>query len=82
MSTELYTGNLNNDSGDKNEKEQWVVKEVGEDIDFGRFEFSSIDLIKDLHQNEGVEENAIMFTRLNCPLFSSNGRLDSKQLGT
>lgn len=80
MPTELDAGNLNNDGGDEDDKEQGVVKEVGEDIDFSWFEFSSVDLIEDLHKNEGVEENAVMFTRLDCPLFHSDRRLDSEQL--
>lgn len=82
MSTELDTCNLDNDCGNQDDDEQWVVEEVSENIDFSWLEFSGVYLVEYLHKHESVEENAVVFTRLNSPLFHSDWGLDSEQLRT
>jgi hypothetical protein len=39
---------LDNDGADKDNEEEWVVKEVLENVSFAVFKFSSIDFVEDL----------------------------------
>ena len=47
-----------------------TIKSAREALDKGQF--SCVDLIEDLQQDEGIEEDAIVLTRLIVPLGHSN----------
>jgi hypothetical protein len=48
---------LNDDCAYQYDKEQFVVEKVLEYVVFISFQFTSIDFIEDLQQDEHVEEN-------------------------
>lgn len=82
VSSELHAADLNYESEDEDDEEEGVVEEVLEDIDFVGLEFAGVDFVEDLHEDEGVEKEAVVFARLNGPLLDSNGGLDAEQCGS
>ena len=79
LTSEFYAGQLDENGHDEDDDEEGVVAEVREDIEFGFFEFSGVDFVEDLHQDECVEEDAVVFSGLVGPFFGSNGRLDVEE---
>lgn len=78
VSTELNAADLDHDGDHKNEQEERIVEEVLEDVDFVRFQLSGVDFVEDLHQHEGIEENAVMFSALDSPFLDADRRLNSE----
>ena len=72
MSSIFYTGELNGKSKDQNDKEKRIVEEIAENIDLAWFELSGIDLIEDLQENESVEKDTVVLSRLIIPLLNSD----------
>jgi len=64
---------LDDNGGDNNDQEEFVIEEMLEDIVFVIFEFSGVDFIEDLKKYENVEEDGIVFTCFIIPVFNSNG---------
>lgn len=48
VSTPLDAGELNHDGHDQDHKEERVVEEVREYVDFCRFQFTGVDFVEDL----------------------------------
>ncbi len=71
-------GQLNDDGGNDDDQEERVVEEVFENVSFFCLEFSGVDFIENLEEDEDVEEDAIMFTCLIIPILDLNGGWDSK----
>ena len=71
LATELDAGDLDNEGDDENDKEERVVEEILEDIDLCFLEFSGVDLVEDLHQDETVEEDAIVLSVFIVPVSRS-----------
>ena len=72
LASELDAGDLNGNCNDEDDDEEGIVEEVSEDVEFCFLEFSSIDLVEDLHQDKGVEEDAVMFACLCSPLIDAD----------
>ena len=82
LASEFDAGHLDGNCNDEDDDEEGVVEEVGEDVEFGFLEFSGVDLVEDLHQDKGVEEDAVVFACLCSPLADADGRLDAHEFGT
>lgn len=61
---------MNDDGSDQDDQEKWVVEEVFEDVGFFWLQFSGVDFVEDLEQDENVEEDAVMFTGFLIPVSS------------
>lgn len=72
MSSELDTGELDGDGEDEDDEEERVVEEVLKDIDLGRLQLPSIDLVEDLQQHEGMEEDTVVLSGLDRPLLRAD----------
>lgn len=81
MSSELDTGHLNDDGEHNDEKEERVIKEVLEYVDFIGFQFSGIDFVENLKQDKCIEEDAIMFSAFDSPFSDSDGGLNTENFG-
>jgi len=68
LSTKFYASDLDDKGENEDQEEHRVVEEICKYIDLGFFELSGIDLIEDLHQDEAVEENAVMFSTFIVPV--------------
>ena len=68
LSSELNAGELDRDGDDEDDKEERIVEEILENVQLSFLEFPGVDFIEDLHQDEGVEEYAVMFAGLVVPL--------------
>ena len=44
----FYHCQLNDNSSDEDDQEQWIVKEILEDVSFTSFKLSSIDFVENL----------------------------------
>ena len=71
LATEFDAGDLDNEGEDENNKEERVVEEVLEDIDLCFLEFSGVDLVEDLHQDETVEEDGVVLSAFIGPVSRS-----------
>lgn len=78
----LDTGELDGHSEDEDDEEEGIVEEIPEDVDFGGLQFSCVDLVEDLKQNESVEEDAVMLSAIYCPLLNADRGLDAENLRT
>jgi hypothetical protein len=63
---------LDDDGGHNNDEEKFVVEEVLEDVILVSFEFSCVDLIENLEQDENIEEDRIVLSCLVVPISDSN----------
>ena len=63
---------MNKESDDEDDQEERVVEEVFKDVDLAFFEFSGIDFVEDLHQDETVEENTVVFSVFSIPVGNIN----------
>ena len=59
---------MDHDGDDEDDKEEGIVEEILEDVEFSFLEFPSVDLVEDLHQDKSVEEDAVVFASLVVPL--------------
>lgn len=82
MSSEFDTSQLDEDGEDEDDEEEGVVEEVLENVDFRRLQLTGIDLVEDLHQDETVEEDAVVLSAINSPLLNADRRLDAQKFGT
>ena len=82
LSSELDAGVLHYEGHQQNDDEKRVVEEVSEDVELGLLQLPGVNLIEDLHQHEGVEEDAVVFAGLVSPLSHTDRRLYSEDLGT
>jgi len=57
---------LDAESEDENEEEHPVVAEAGEDIEVTLTKLARVDLIEELHENEGLEDDGV-----NCNFWAS-----------
>lgn len=72
FSSEFNASELDGDSKDQNYEEERVVEEIFKYINFRRLEFTCINFIKNLHQNESMEEDTVMLSCLVVPFFNAN----------
>lgn len=72
MSSELDASELDGEGEDEDDREEGVIEEVLEDVDLSRFQLPGVDLVEDLKQHEGMEEDAVMFSGLDSPLLSAD----------
>jgi hypothetical protein len=63
---------LNDNGGNDNNKEEFIIEEVLEDVVFFILEFSCINFVEDLEKNENVEEDRVMLSGFIVPIFDSN----------
>lgn len=82
VSSEFDTSQLDEDGEDEDDEEEGVVEEVLENVDFRRLQLTGIDLVEDLHQDETVEEDAVVLSAINSPLLNADRRLDAQKFGT
>ena len=82
LSSVLNACELNQNGDEEDDEEEGVVEEVGEDVQLSFLQFPGVDFVEDLHQDKGVEEDAVVFAGLVVPLADSDGRLDVEELGT
>jgi len=59
-STDLDENHLDNESEDNYTDELDVSGHTGEDIEFSVFDLTSVDLVEELHENEGLEDHSVM----------------------
>ena len=79
--TDFNEGNLDDDCDEFNEDEHGVVAEIFKDIDLVSLELSGIDFIEDLHEDESVEDNSVMYGVFGGPMLVLNTRGDIQDLG-
>jgi hypothetical protein len=48
---------LDGESGNQDYKEHPIVEEMGENIKFAFTELTRVDLVEQLHEDEGLEDN-------------------------
>ena len=60
LTTKLHTRDLDHDRDYQDKNEERVVEEILEDVDLSLLKFPGVDLVEHLHQDEGVEEDAVM----------------------
>ena len=82
LSSVLNACELNQNGDEEDDEEEGVVEEVGEDVQLSFLQFPGVDFVEDLHQDKGVEEDAVVFAGLVVPLADADGRLDVEELGT
>lgn len=80
LSSELDARELHGEGHQENDDKQRVVEEVGEDVELGLLQLPGVDLIEDLHQHEGVEEDAVVLAGLVGPFSHTDRGLDSEDL--
>ena len=66
----LHKQDLDSYSNDHNKDEQLVVKEVCKHIELVFSNLSTVDLIEDLHEYEGVEDHSVVKTALWGPMIT------------
>ena len=71
---------MDDDGADEDDQEEFVVEEVFEDVVFMSLEFSSVDFVEDLEQDEDVEEDRVMLSGLIVPVTNADGRGNSEDL--
>jgi len=59
-STDLDENHLDNESEDNYTDELDVSGHTGEDVEFSVFDLTSVDLVEELHENEGLEDHSVM----------------------
>lgn len=57
--TELDEDHLDNDGQKSNHKEQWVVEEASENVQFV-LKLSGVDRVEHLHENEDLEDQGVL----------------------
>lgn len=57
LTTEFNAEHLNGNGKDQNDQEKRVVEEVLEYVQLSGFEFTSVNFVEDLQQDENVEEH-------------------------
>ena len=62
------------DGEDQDELEEPVVEEAGENVELTLSEFTGVDLVEDLHEDEGVEDDGevLHLVLVSVPLFGSH----------
>ena len=68
FSTKLSDEDLKDEDQDHNGNEEIVVSDFRENIEFIFLEFSGVEEVEDLKENENVKENAEMLTSLMIPI--------------
>jgi len=63
---------LNDNGGNDNNKEEFVVEEMLEYVEFFILEFSCIDFVEDLEKYEDVEEDRVVLSGFVVPFLDSN----------
>jgi hypothetical protein len=60
-------------------KEEGVVEEISEYVELGLVDLAAVDLIKDLHEDERVEDHRIVKPVVCCPGLIRPPELDPKE---
>lgn len=60
LSTDLDENHLDNESEDNNTDELGISGDTGEDVEFTVFDLTSVDLVKELHEHEGLEDHGVV----------------------
>jgi hypothetical protein len=59
-STDLDENHLDNESEDNNTDELDISGDTGKDVEFTVFDLTSVDLVEELHEHEGLEDHGVM----------------------
>lgn len=59
-STDLDENHLDNESEDNYTDELGISSDTGKDIEFTVFDLTSVDLVEELHEHEGLEDHSVM----------------------
>lgn len=73
FTTVFNHGELNDNSGNYNDQEEFVVEEMLKNVVFIILKFSGVDFIEDLKEYENIEEYGVVFTCFIIPVFNSDG---------
>jgi hypothetical protein len=63
---------LDDNGRHKDHEEQFVIEELLKNVKFICFQLSGIDFVKDLKQDEHIEEDRVVFPSLIVPFLYSN----------
>lgn len=59
-STDLDENHLDNESEDNNTDELGISHDTGEDVEFSFLDLTSVDLVEELHEDEGLEDHGVV----------------------